>query len=203
MKLLIKEICPQEVKEKLLEWEKCGWITINHTNEDVEEHKPFTSQSQPQKEVHPLEPIELVWCNQLKSIVNKIAEELNNKVITTNARGLPRSYIFKLDSNGFCKMINELYRIHRSYISNYLHDTKKPTGVTFIFPFLGEMLKALIFNKKELQKVDLEPVIKIFSYNSNTALKKLSFHQKLYKNPDARLLVETAKTLGKRFAIAE
>lgn len=203
MTLQTNDSCPQGIKEKLLEWEKCGWLTINHTCEDVEEQKSFTPKRQQQKVENPQEPKELIWCNQLKLIVNKIAEELNNKIIKTNARGLPRSYIFKLDSDGFCKMIDELYRIHKPYITDYLRKTKKPTGVTYIFPFLGEILKALIFNKKELQKTDIEPVIKTFNYNSKTALKKLSYHQKLYTNPDARLLVETAKTIGKKFATAE
>lgn len=203
MVIKTNKICPQKVKVKLLEWEKCGWLTINHTCEDVEEYESFTPKSLPQRTEHTQEPKELVWCNQQKSIVRKIAEELNNKIIKTNARGLHRSYIFKLDSDGFCKMIDELYRIHKPYITDYLRKTKKPIGVTYIFPFLGEILKALIFNKKELQKIDLEPVIKTFGYISNTALKKLSCHKKIYTNPDARLLVETAKTIGKRFATAE
>ena len=100
-------------------------------------------------------------------------------------------------------MLDELYRNHHNYITAYLHGTKKPTGVTFIFPFLGEILNSLIFNKKELQKTDLKEVFRSFKYNSDTAVKKLSFHCMLYKNPDAKLLVETAKMIGRKYANAE
>ena len=203
MIIKIKKECPQVVKDQLKEWEEKGWLTINLTPDDVEEDDSFVPQNQISKEEPLNVPIELIWCKRLKAIARKISKLLDNHQINTNARGIPGTYSFLFDSKGFCKMIDELYCNHHNYITAYLHGTKKPTGVTFISPFLGEMLNSLIFNKKELQKTDLKEVFKLFKYNSDTAVKKLSLHCKLYKNPDARLLVETAKMIGKKYANAE
>ncbi len=203
MQIKIKKECPQGVKDLLKEWEEKGWLTINLATDNVEEDDSFVPLNQISKEEPLKEPIELIWCKRLKAIARKISKLLNNQLINTHARGIPGNYTFLFDSNGFCKMIDELYRNHHNYITAYLHETKKPIGVTFIFPFLGEILKSQIFNKKELQKRDLKEVFKLFKYNSDTAVKKLSMHNKLYKNPDAKLLVEAAKMIGKKYANAE
>ena len=186
-----------------MEWEEKGWLTIILTPDDVEEDDSFVPPNETRKEEPLKDPIELIWCKRLKAIARKISKLLDNQRINTHARGIPGTYTFLFDSKGFCKMIDELYRNHHNYITAYLHGTKKPTGVTFVFPFLGEILNSLIFNKKELQKTNLKEVFKLFKYNSDTAVKKLSIHSKLYKNPDAKLLVETAKMIGKRVANAE
>jgi len=97
-------------------------------------------------------------------------------------------------------MMDELLDNYSSDIKAYLHGTHKPTGVTFIFPFLGEILNAHLFNGTDLQKKDLKPIFESFKYNGRTAVNKLSIHDKLSRNNNAMLLVEKAKIIGKKYA---
>ncbi len=203
MEIKYNIICPQEVKEKLLEWEKCGWITINHTKEDVQEKEYRILQRTHTKKTNSQKPKELIWCEQLKSIANKVSEELDNQTIATNAKGIKGAYIFHFDSKGFCKMMDELYKNHKSKITYYLHNTKKPIGVTIIFPFLGEIITSQIFNNKELQRTDLKHVFSTLGYKGDVAVRKLSTNKKLSKKADVKVLFETAKMLGKRVTTAK
>ena len=100
-------------------------------------------------------------------------------------------------------MIDELLNNHRKYITNYLKGTRKPTGVTYIFPFLGEIINAHLFNDSKLQKCDLEDIFIKFNYDGRTAVSKMSIHSKLYRNQDAKLLVETAKSIAKKHVRSE
>lgn len=97
-------------------------------------------------------------------------------------------------------MLDELIEHHYSHISSYLHETKKPRGVTLVCPFLGEILKARLFNTEKLQKRDLKEVLSRFYTNPDTAVKKLSINGELRRNEDAALLVEIAKSIGKKYA---
>lgn len=199
MQAIIKKTCPQEVIEKLLQWEKKGWLTVDLTDEvedDVEVLKP---QPKVTKEESSHEPIEVLWVKRMKAIARKVSKTLDNQNIITKKRGYPGSYKFKFNSKGFCNMMDDLLNNYSSDIKAYLHDTRKPTGVTFIFPFLGEILNAHLFNGADLQKKDLMPIFESFKYNGRTAVSKLSTHGKFTKNNDAVLLVEKAKMMGKKY----
>lgn len=199
MPVHIKQTCPQEVIEKLLQWEKKGWLTVDLTEElenDVEVWEPQTSVT---KEESSQRPIEVLWVERLKSIAKELSKSLDNQVVITNRRGYPGSYKFKFNSKAFCNMMDELLNNYSSDIKAYLHDTRKPTGVTFVFPFLGEILNAHLFNGADLQKKDLKPIFESFKYNGRTAVSKLSTNGKFTKNKDAVLLVEKAKMIGKKY----
>ena len=185
MQVHIKQTCPQEVIEKLLQWEKKGWLTVDLTEElenDVEVWEPQTSVT---KEESSQEPIEVLWVKRLKSIAKELSKSLGNQVVTTNKRGYPGSYKFKFNSKAFCNMMDELLNNYSSDIKAYLHDTRKPTGVTFVFPFLGEILNAHLFNGADLQKKDLKPIFESFKYNVRTAIAKFLTNSTLTKDYDA------------------
>ena len=199
MKVKIKDACPQEVKEKLLQWQKEGWLTVDlscNVEKEVEVLKPQLNIT---KDESSPKPIEVLWANRLMTIARKISKTLDNQEIATNKRGNLGSYKFKFNSKGFCKMMDELLDCYSSDIKAYLHGTHKPTGVTFIFPFLGEILNAYLFNSTDLQKKDLKPIFESFKYNGRTAVNKLSIHDKFARNKDAVLLVEKAKLIGKKY----
>ena len=108
MQVHIKQTCPQEVIEKLLQWEKKGWLTVNLTEElenDVEVWEPQTSVT---KEESSQQPIEVLWVERLKSIAKELSKSLDNQVVITNRRGYPGSYKFKFNSKAFCNMMDEL-----------------------------------------------------------------------------------------------
>ena len=201
MKIKVSKQCPNEVRTQLFEWQKKGWLTIESSDNEILPHvEPSDERTQPKekKDLPKDLPIEEQWCNKLKEVAEAISTRLNNKTIEINPRGNSGSYIFFFDSKRFCAMMDELLNNYRSDISQYLHRTKKPTGVTFIFPFLGEILNSLIFNKKELQKVDLKDVFSHLGYNSSVAVKKLSLKHKISHDLDKTLLIEKAKMIGRR-----
>lgn len=200
MKVKIKDTCPQEVKEKLLQWQKEGWLTVDLSSNVEKKVEVLKPQLNITKIESSPKPIEALWVDCLKSIAIRISKVLDNQEIITNQRGCPSSYKFKFNSKGFCKMMDELLDNYSSDIKAYLHGTHKPTGVTFIFPFLGEILNAHLFNGTDLQKKDLKPIFESFKYNGRTAVNKLSIHYKLSRNNNAMLLVEKAKIIGKKYA---
>ena len=100
-------------------------------------------------------------------------------------------------------MMDELLTNHRQHINNYIIGTRKPTGVNHIFPFLGEIINARLFNDKKLQKRDLKEIFEKFKYDGSTAVRKMSIHSKLYRNQDAKLLVEIAKSIAKKHVKSE
>lgn len=202
MKAKTTEFCPEAIKKQLLEWQKKGWLTIEYSNDELLPPIKSSEERTPHEEKKELS-IEEQWCNKLKEIAKTISSKLNNKLIEINPRGYSSSYKFFFDSEGFCKMMDELCKNHRNDITQYLHKTKKPTGVTFVFPFLGEILNALIFNKKEIQKADMEDVFSYLGYKGSVAIKKLSMHGIISRNPDANLLVEKAKMIARRSVTAE
>ena len=206
MRIKLNGCAPHSVKEQILEWQQQGWVIIEQSSDEGNETSH--NYAKPGKYINVDEgtvteesiSVELEWVNQLKAIGKEIAKQLNQLEIQTRARGLPRSYIFVFNAEGFCKMLDKLLEYHKNYIADYLHHTRKPKGVTLICPFLGEIINAHLFNTQDIQKTDLKEVLAKFYNNTETAVKKLSIHSKLLKNQDAQLLVEVAKTIGKKYA---
>ena len=200
MIIKINEGAPLLIKEQVLKWQHKGWVTIidDSVNEDSQEQTIDVEDRTGDDD----DTIDIVqeWVNQLKAIAGQIDKTLNKQIIDTRARGLPGAYAFKFNAKGFCSMLDELIEYHYSHISSYLHETRKPRGVSFVCPFLGEILKAHLFNTEKLQKCDLKDVLSRFYTNPDTAVKKLSIHSELCRNEDAALLVEIAKTIGKKYA---
>lgn len=196
--------CPQEVKDQLQKWLDYGWLSADGFENEVEDVYDVTPPpSKPPKKEVTQEPKEVQWAKRLKAIARKISKELDNQIVSTNSRGYSSSYIFKFDSKGFCGMIDELLSNYSPYIKSYLKGTHKPTGVTYIFPFLGEIINAHLFNDDKLQKSDLEDILNKFKYNGRTAVSKMSISGKLNRNQDAKLLVETAKSIAKKHVRSE
>ena len=67
-----------------------------------------------------LDPI-TAFCDRVKDIVKSFAQ-MNGKVISTNAKGVAGQYVFKVDAQHFCLMMNEL----RTNYDYYLNSTFIP-----------------------------------------------------------------------------
>ena len=200
MKIETTNKCPKKVRAQLLEWQKKGWLM---SDECLPQDEPSDDCTQLDKCNGPSRDltIEEQWCKKLKDIANAISETLNQKTIETNARGISGSYVFEFDSEGFCKMMDQLILRYRRDISQYLHGTKKPTGVTFVCSFFGEILNALIFNEKKIQKVDLAIVFKNLGYDGDVAVKKLSTHHSFDRSQDKKLLREKTLSIGRQLTV--
>ena len=84
MQVHIKQTCPQEVIEKLLQWEKKGWLTVDLTDNVENDVEVWEPQNSVTKEESSQEPIEVLWVKRLKSIAKELSKSLGNQVVTTN-----------------------------------------------------------------------------------------------------------------------
>lgn len=204
MKIKFFKNCPQEVKVQLQKWMESGWLTVESVENEVEDVSDITPPPSKSRNIEESQDsIEVQWVKRLKDIASKITKELDNQLITTNNRGYSGSYTFHFDSKGFCAMMDELLSNHSQYINNYIRCTRKPTGVNHIFPFLGKIINARLFNDDKLRKCDLKEIFKKFKYNGSTAVRKMSIHSKFDRNQDAKLLVEIAKSIAKKLVKSE
>ena len=59
------------------------------------------------------------FCDRVKDIVKSFAQ-MNGKEISTNAKGVAGQYVFKVDDQHFCLMMNELRTNYDYYLNDYL-----------------------------------------------------------------------------------
>ena len=115
------------------------------------------------------------FCDRVKDIVKSFAQ-MNGKEISTNAKGVAGQYVFKVDDQHFCLMMNELRTNYDYYLNDYLEgkDAVGATQLSLVCPFIGYALSLNIINTPHLQKTDLEPVLQQYYPGSKSAINKLS-----------------------------
>lgn len=121
-----------------------------------------------------IDPI-TAFCDRVKDIVKSFAQ-MNGKEISTNAKGVAGRYVFKVDDQHFCLMMNELRTNYDYYLNNYLEgkDAVGATQLSLVCPFIGYALSLNIINTPHLQKTDLEPVLQQYYPGKKSAITKLS-----------------------------
>ena len=62
------------------------------------------------------------FCDRVKDIVKSFAQ-MNGKVVSTNAKGVAGQYVFKVDDQHFCLMMNELRTNYDYRLNDYLNGT--------------------------------------------------------------------------------
>ena len=115
------------------------------------------------------------FCDQVKDIVKSFAQ-MNGNVINTNAKGVAGQYVFKVDDQHFCLMMNELRTNYDYYLNDYLEgkNAEGATQLSLVCPFIGYALSLNIINTPHLQKTDLEPVLQQYYPGKKSIITKLS-----------------------------
>ena len=121
-----------------------------------------------------LDPI-TAFCDRVKDIVKSFAQ-MNGKVISTNAKGVAGQYVFKVDAQHFCLMMNELRTNYDYYLNDYLEgkNAQGATQLSLVCPFIGHVLTLHIINTDQLQNTDLAPVLQQYYPGMKSAITKLS-----------------------------
>ena len=121
-----------------------------------------------------IDPI-TAFCDRVKDIVKSFAQ-MNGKEISTNAKGVAGQYVFKVDDQHFCLMMNELRTNYDYYLNDYLEgkDAVGATQLSLVCPFIGYALSLNIINTPHLQKTDLEPVLQQYYPGKKSIITKLS-----------------------------
>lgn len=116
-----------------------------------------------------------LFIQRCKEVVNKIAE-LNGKQMTVNIKGKPLDYVAQFDADNCCKVLDELYKNHKSYIEDYLRTVQKPTGASIVLPFVGKIIENYTFSSQQsLYKERLTEKLKEI-YSDSTIQGLLSYH---------------------------
>lgn len=115
------------------------------------------------------------FCDQVKDIMKSFAQ-MNGKEIKTNAKGVAGQYIFKVDAQHFCLMVDALRSEHSHRLNDYLEgkDAKAAKQLSLVCPFIGHALSLNIINTPHLQKTDLEPVLQQYYPGKKSIITKLS-----------------------------
>ena len=138
-----------------------------------------------------IDPI-TAFCDRVKDIVKSFAQ-MNGKEISTNAKGVAGQYVFKVDDQHFCLMMNELRTNYDYYLNDYLEgkDAVGATQLSLVCPFIGYALSLNIINTPHLQKTDLEPVLQQYYPGSKSAINKLSTRSGLHAEMKLFRMVES------------
>ena len=139
-----------------------------------------------------LDPI-TAFCDRVKDIVKSFAQ-MNGKVISTNAKGVAGQYVFKVDAQHFCLMMNELRTNYDYYLNDYLEgkNAQGATQLSLVCPFIGHVLTLHIINTDQLQNTDLAPVLQQYYPGMKSAITKLSSRSGM---PAEQKLFRTVETL--------
>ena len=121
-----------------------------------------------------MDPI-TAFCDRVKDIVKSFAQ-MNGKEISTNAKGVAGQYVFKVDDQHFCLMMNELRTNYDYRLNDYLNgrDANGATQLSLVCPFVGYVLSLNIINTDQLQNTDLEPVLQQYYPGKKSLITKLS-----------------------------
>ena len=133
------------------------------------------------------------FCDQVKDIVKSFAQ-MNGKVISTNAKGVAGQYVFKVDAQHFCLMMNELRTNYDYYLNDYLEgkNAQGATQLSLVCHFIGHVLSLHIINTDQLQNTDLAPVLQQYYPGMKSAITKLSSRSGM---PAEQKLFRMVKTL--------
>ena len=133
------------------------------------------------------------FCDRVKDIVKSFAQ-MNGKVISTNAKGVAGQYVFKVDDQHFCLMMNELRTNYDYYLNDYLEgkNAQGATQLSLVCPFIGHVLTLHIINTDQLQNTDLAPVLQQYYPGMKSAITKLSSRSGM---PAEQKLFRMVKTL--------
>jgi hypothetical protein len=119
-------------------------------------------------------PIE-VFVHQVKEIM-LLAEKKNGHDIKLTARGNGGTYKFKVDGQGFARVMDLLVKDYTPQIEDYLKGaTAEAAGsIKYVCPFIGFVLDTHLYSEPKLQKSDLKFVMEKVYGKGTSATSKLS-----------------------------
>lgn len=119
-------------------------------------------------------PVE-VFVDQVKRIM-LLAEKKNGQEMVLTARGNGGTYKFKVDGQGFRKVMDQLVKDYTLQIENYLNgaNAEAAGSIKYVCPFIGFVLDTHLYSEPKLQKSDLKSVMEEVYGKRTSATSKLS-----------------------------
>lgn len=119
-------------------------------------------------------PLE-IFVAQVKRIM-LLAEKKNRQEMKLTARGNGGTYKFKVDGQGFCKVMDKLVKYYTPQIEDYLNgaNAEAAGSIKYVCPFIGFVLDTHLYSEPKLQKSDLKSVMEEVYGKGTSATSKLS-----------------------------
>ena len=139
--------------------------------EEVKDAECQENQTPQSDEKTPVEVFEA----QVKRIM-LLAEKKNGQEMKLTARGNGGTYIYKVDGEGFIKVMDMLIKDYTPQIEDYLGGASAESAgsIKYVCPFIGFVLDTHLFSEKKLQKSDLKFVMEEVYGKRTSATSKLS-----------------------------
>lgn len=115
------------------------------------------------------------FVDQVKRIL-LLAEKKNGQEMVLTARGNGGTYKFRIDGQGFCKVMDKLVNEYTPQIEDYLNGANAETAgaMKYVCPFIGFVLDTHLYSEPKLQKSDLKFVMEKVYGKGTSATFKLS-----------------------------
>jgi len=146
-------------------------------------------------EMNPDLPPEDIFVNIVKKIVTKAAEK-NNQTIEAKPNGRLTPYIYYIDADVICMVLDDLRDNYPHYILNLLNEYRYNDGVSVVAPFISRILKIEGLTCKDFQNSDMQFAFEPYYQSSESAVKRMS--DKLKSKDNADLLINTFEALVKK-----
>ncbi len=109
-------------------------------------------------------------------LLMKSAAESNNTYKTLTSRGHSEKYLYSVDAEGVCKLMDDLLATRETVICDYLADATKTTAtsIKYVAPFIGFLLDTHVYTPEKMPKKELEVVFQKIYGSRTSAVAKMS-----------------------------
>lgn len=109
-------------------------------------------------------------------LIMKNAEKDNGKEKPIKARGNGGTYIYNVDGDGFCDVMDDLLLTHGGELAAYLAGTKAETAtsIKYVAPFIGFILDTHCFTHKDMPKNAFQEALESVYGEGTSAVLKMS-----------------------------
>lgn len=120
--------------------------------------------------------------NPVKSFVDRVklimknAEKDNGKEKPIKARGNGGTYIYNVDGDGFCGIMDDLLLTHEKELADYLKGASADTAtnIKYVAPFIGFILDTHYFTHKDMPKNAFQEAFESVYGEGTSAVSKMS-----------------------------
>lgn len=140
-------------------------------DDEVAEVAKDNTATSPENDVDPAK----AFVDRVKLIM-KNAEKDNGKEKPIKARGNGGTYIYNVDGDGFCGIMDDLLLTHEKELADYLKGASADTAtnIKYVAPFIGFILDTHYFTHKDMPKNAFQEAFESVYGEGTSAVSKMS-----------------------------
>ena len=140
-------------------------------DDEVAEVAKDNTATSPENDIDPAK----AFVDRVKLIM-KNAEKDNGKEKPIKARGNGGTYIYNVDGDGFCGIMDDLLLTHEKELADYLKGASADTAtnIKYVAPFIGFILDTHYFTHKDMPKNAFQEAFESVYGEGTSAVSKMS-----------------------------